>query len=54
MGAKVQPPENSALKLWMLGLALLSVTGIGGIFLLRADPPAWAVGISFAPSSSSA
>ena len=50
MGANAKPPEIRALKLWMLGLTLLGVSGIGtGIYLLRAGQPAWAAGISFAP-----
>ncbi len=50
MGANAKPPEIRALKLWMLGLTLLGAAGIGGgIFLLRAGQPGWAVGIGFAP-----
>ena len=50
MGANAKPPEIRALKLWMLGLTLLGLAGIGsGIFLLRAGQPGWAAGISFAP-----
>lgn len=50
MGANAKPPEIRALKLWMLGLTLLGITGVGaGIFLLRAGQPGWAAGSSFAP-----
>ena len=51
MGANAKPPEIRALKLWMLGLTLLGLAGIGtGIFLLRAGQPGWAAGVSFTPS----
>lgn len=50
-GANATPAQIRALKLWMLGLTLLGVAGIGGgIFLLRAGQPGWAAGVTFAPS----
>jgi hypothetical protein len=50
-GANATPEQIRALKLWMLGLTLLGVVGIGaGIFLLRAGQPGWAAGISFMPT----
>jgi hypothetical protein len=50
-GANSTPEQIRALKLWMLGLTLLGLTGITvGIFLLRAGQPGWAAGVSFAPA----
>jgi hypothetical protein len=50
-GANASPAQIRALKLWMLGLTLLGVTGIAvGIFLLRASQPGWAAGVSIAPT----
>lgn len=51
MGANAKPPEIRALKLWMLGLTLLGLAGIGaGIFLLRSGQSGWAAGVSLAPT----
>lgn len=51
MGANAKPPEIRMLKLWMLGLTLLGIAGIGvGIYLLRAGQPGWSAGVSFAPT----
>ena len=50
-GANSTPEQIRALKLWMLGLTLLGLTGVTvGIVLLRAGQPGWAAGVSFAPT----
>lgn len=50
-GANSTPEQIHALKLWMLGLTLLGLAGIGvGIFLLRAGQPGWAAGVSISPA----
>ena len=50
-GANSTPEQIRALKLWMLGLTLLGLTGVTvGIVLLRAGQPGWAAGVSFAPA----
>lgn len=52
MGANATPEQLRALKLWMLGLALLGLAGIiGGVVLLRAGQPTWAAGVGFAPTA---
>lgn len=51
MGANAKPSEIRALKLWMVALVLLGVSGVTwGIFLLRAGQPGWAAGVSLAPT----
>ncbi len=51
MGANAKPGEIRVLKLWMLGLTLLGLSGItGGILLWREGQPLWAAGASFAPA----
>ena len=50
-GANATPEQIRALKLWMLGLTLLGVAGVGvGICLLGAGQPGWAAGVSFSPT----
>lgn len=51
MGANAKPPEIRALKLWMAGLSLLGIAGVGvGIILIRAGQPGWASLAAFAPT----
>lgn len=51
MGANAKPPEIRALKLWMAGLSLLGIAGVGvGIILIRAGQPGWASVAAFAPT----
>lgn len=51
MGANAKPAEVRALKLWMAGLTLLGMTGIGvGIQLLRVGQPGWSIAASGTPS----
>jgi hypothetical protein len=49
-GANSTPAQIRTLKLWMLGLTLLGLAGIGaGVLLLRVGQPGWAAGVSFVP-----
>ena len=51
MGANASDAEIRSLKLWMLGLSLVGVGGIGtGIYLLRAGQLGWSIGASFSPT----
>lgn len=51
MGANSTPAQIHTLKLWMGGLSLLGVLGVGsGILLLRAGYPGWSAGVSGAPT----
>lgn len=51
MGANAKPGEIRVLKLWMLGLSLLGMAGIGtGIHLLRHGQPGWSIAASGSPS----
>ena len=51
MGANSTSAQIRALKLWLAGLSLLGVGGIGGgIVLLRGGQPGWAAGVSFLPA----